>query len=132
MDARNAQPPASGLSQLLGELRPELLRFLTARLGDASAAEFALPEIAAGAEHVHAAEQQQLRGDLGRLFAVAENYPDLKANQNFLALQEELTATEGRVAYARQFYNDSVLGYNNRRWGTSVSVWLKLTQMGSS
>lgn len=50
---------------------------------------------------------------LGRLLAVAENYPDLKANQNFLALQEELTATEGRVAYARQFYNDAVLQYNN-------------------
>jgi LemA protein len=41
-------------------------------------------------------------------------YPDLKANQNFLALQEELTSTESRVAYARQFYNDSVLGYHNQ------------------
>jgi len=48
------------------------------------------------------------------LFALGEAYPDLKANQNFLALQEELSATEGRVAYARQFYNDSVLGYNNK------------------
>lgn len=55
-----------------------------------------------------------LGGALGRLFAVSEAYPDLKANQNFLALQEELTATEGRVAYARQFYNDSVLSYNNK------------------
>jgi len=55
-----------------------------------------------------------LEGALGRLLAVAEAYPDLKANQNFLHLQEELTATEGRVAYARQFYNDSVLGYNNK------------------
>jgi LemA protein len=45
---------------------------------------------------------------------LSEAYPDLKANQNFLALQEELTATEGRVSYARQFYNDSVLGYNNK------------------
>ena len=51
---------------------------------------------------------------LRQLFALSEAYPDLKANQNFLALQEELTATEGRVAYARQFYNDSVLGYNNK------------------
>ena len=51
---------------------------------------------------------------LVRLNAVAEAYPDLKANQNFLALQEELTATEGRVAYARQFYNDAVLDYNNK------------------
>ena len=55
-----------------------------------------------------------LSGALRQLFALSESYPDLKANQNFLALQEELTATEGRVAYARQFYNDSVLGYNNR------------------
>ena len=54
-----------------------------------------------------------LTGALRQLFALSEAYPDLKANQNFLALQEELTATEGRVAYARQFYNDSVLGYNN-------------------
>ena len=55
-----------------------------------------------------------LRSGLGRLFALAENYPDLKANQNFLALQEELTATEDKVGYARQFYNDSVLSYNNK------------------
>ena len=48
------------------------------------------------------------------MFALSESYPDLKANTNFLALQEELTATEGRVAYARQFYNDSVLKYNNK------------------
>lgn len=56
----------------------------------------------------------QLTGALRQLFALSEAYPDLKANQNFLALQEELTATEGRVAYARQFYNDSVLSYNNK------------------
>ena len=55
-----------------------------------------------------------LTGALRQLFALSEAYPDLKANQNFLALQEELTATEGRVAYARQFYNDSVLGYNTK------------------
>jgi LemA protein len=52
-------------------------------------------------------------GALRQLFALSEAYPDLKANQNFLALQEELTATESRVAYARQFYNDEVLGLNN-------------------
>ena len=56
----------------------------------------------------------QMTGALRQLFALGEAYPDLKANQNFLALQEELTATEGRVAYSRQFYNDSVLGYNNK------------------
>jgi len=58
--------------------------------------------------------EQGLSGALGRLMLVVEQYPDLKANQNFLALQEELTATEGRVAYSRQFYNDSVLDYNNK------------------
>jgi LemA protein len=56
----------------------------------------------------------QITGARRQLFALGEAYPDLKANQNFLALQEELTATEGRVAYARQFYNDSVLDYNNK------------------
>ncbi|MET0147375.1 MAG: LemA family protein [Ilumatobacteraceae bacterium] len=55
-----------------------------------------------------------LTASLRQVFALSEAYPDLKANQNFLALQEELTATEGRVAYARQFYNDSVLDYNNK------------------
>ena len=50
-----------------------------------------------------------MTGALRQIFALSEAYPDLKANQNFLALQEELTATEGRVAYARQFYNDTVL-----------------------
>jgi LemA protein len=55
-----------------------------------------------------------LSGALSRLLAVAENYPDLKANQNFLALQEELTSTENRISFSRQFYNDSVLNYNNK------------------
>jgi len=50
---------------------------------------------------------------LRQLFAVAEAYPDLKANQNFLALQEELTGTEGRIAFSRQFYNEQVLSYDN-------------------
>lgn len=57
----------------------------------------------------------QLVGALGRLFAVAEAYPDLKANQNMLALQEELSATENKVAFARQAYNDSVMVYNTQR-----------------
>jgi LemA protein len=55
-----------------------------------------------------------LTASLKQVFALSEAYPDLKANTNFLALQEELTATEGRVAYSRQFYNDSVLNYNNK------------------
>ncbi len=50
---------------------------------------------------------------LGRLFAVAEAYPDLKANTNFLQLQDELTHTENKIAFTRQHYNDSVLAYNN-------------------
>jgi LemA protein len=58
--------------------------------------------------------ENQITGALKSLFAVAEAYPDLKANQNFLALQEELTGTEGRIAYARQFYNDAVLALNTR------------------
>jgi LemA protein len=57
----------------------------------------------------------QLTGALGRLFAVAEAYPDLKANQNMLALQEELTATENKIAFARQAFNDSVMVYNTQR-----------------
>ena len=54
-----------------------------------------------------------LTGALKSLFAVSENYPDLKANQNFLSLQDELTNTENKIAYSRQHYNDSVLSYNN-------------------
>src|SRR5690554_4995364 len=50
---------------------------------------------------------------LGRLFAISENYPELKANQNFMMLQEELSSVENKVAYARQFYNDAVLQFNN-------------------
>ena len=50
---------------------------------------------------------------LGKLFAISEAYPDLKANQNFLVLQEELSTIENKIAYARQFYNDAVLQYNN-------------------
>jgi LemA protein len=59
--------------------------------------------------------EQGLSGALGRLFAVAEAYPDLKANQNMMALQEELSSTENKVAFARQFYNDAVLEYNTAR-----------------
>ena len=56
-----------------------------------------------------------LTGALKSLFAVAENYPELKANQNFMMLQEELAGTESKIAYARQFYNDTVLKYDNKR-----------------
>jgi LemA protein len=60
------------------------------------------------------AADAQLTGALGKLFALSEAYPDLKANQNFLALQEELTATEDKVGYARQAYNDAVTTYNTK------------------
>ena len=58
--------------------------------------------------------EDMISGALRKLFALSEAYPDLKANVNFLSLQEELSGTEGRIAYARQFYNDSVLSYNNK------------------
>ena len=59
--------------------------------------------------------EQGLTGALGRLFALSENYPDLKANQNMMQLSEELTSTENRVAFARQAFNDAVMSYNNTR-----------------
>jgi LemA protein len=59
--------------------------------------------------------ENMLTGALKSLFAVVENYPDLKANQNFLMLQEELAGTEGKIAYARQFYNDIVMKFNLRQ-----------------
>jgi LemA protein len=58
--------------------------------------------------------ENMITGALKSLFAVAEAYPDLEANENFLELQEELSGTEGRIAYARQFYNDSVLRLNTK------------------
>jgi LemA protein len=66
-----------------------------------------------GSPQAQAQAENMLTGALRSLFAVAEAYPDLKANQNFLNLQEELTSTEDRIAYSRQFYNDQVLSYNN-------------------
>ena len=56
--------------------------------------------------------ENMLTGALRQLFAVVENYPDLKANQNVMSLQEELTSTENKISFARQFYNDSVMTYN--------------------
>jgi LemA protein len=61
-----------------------------------------------------AAAENLITSTLRTLFAVVENYPDLKANQNMLALQEELTSTENKISFARQFYNDSVMKYNTR------------------
>lgn len=68
---------------------------------------------AGGNVQEQAKADNMLTGALKSVFALAESYPDLKANQNFLLMQEELTGTESKVAYARQFYNDSVLQYDN-------------------
>lgn len=62
-----------------------------------------------------AVSENQLTGALGRMFALSEAYPDLKANTTMMQLSEELTSTENKVAFSRQAYNDAVLGYNNQR-----------------
>jgi LemA protein len=72
------------------------------------------PGSAAAVQQLAGAESQ-LGGALGRLFALAEAYPDLKANQTMMQLSEELTSTENKVAFARQAFNDSVLSYNTMR-----------------
>ncbi len=68
--------------------------------------------ISAGSVKEQGQAENMLTETLKSLFAVAEAYPELKANQNFMMLQEELSGTEGKIAYARQFYNDSVMSYN--------------------
>jgi LemA protein len=70
--------------------------------------------VGAGSVGEKASAESDLSGALGRFMLVVENYPDLKANQNFLALQEELTSTENKISFARQSYNDQVLYYNNK------------------
>jgi LemA protein len=71
-------------------------------------------QLASAGAGERAKAEGELSSALSRLLAVVENYPDLKANQNFLALQEELTSTENKISFSRQFYNDSVLRYNNQ------------------
>ncbi len=70
--------------------------------------------ISASTVHDQAQAENVISGALRQLFALSEAYPDLKANQSFLELQEELSGTEGRIAYARQFYNDTVYKYNTK------------------
>ncbi len=70
--------------------------------------------VAADGVQQQAEAENMLTGALKSLFAVSEAYPDLKANQNFLELQEELTSTEGKIAYARQFFNDTVYKFNTK------------------
>jgi len=71
---------------------------------------------AMGADSVSdkAKAESELNGAMSKFFVVVENYPDLKANQNFLSLQEELTSTENKISFSRQNYNDQVLFYNNK------------------
>lgn len=71
--------------------------------------------IAAGTVGEHSQAENMLTQALRSLFAVAENYPQLRASENFMQLQEELSGTESKIAFARQFYNDTVLRYNNTR-----------------
>jgi LemA protein len=100
----------------LAHERQTLDAVISARSGAVQAAQRAAaapggPDVMRGLAQAEAG----LSGALGRLFAVAEAYPQLKANENMLALQEELTSTENRIAFARQGYNDSVMEYNTRR-----------------
>ena len=67
-----------------------------------------------GGVQAQAAAENMLSQTLRSLFAVSESYPDLKANENFLALQEELSSTENKISFSRQHYNDSVMRYNNQ------------------
>lgn len=87
---------------------------IKARNAAESAREGLSPDNAAGMEKLMAAEGG-LGSVMGRLFALSESYPDLKANENMKQLSEELTSTENKVAYARQGYNDSVMVYNTKR-----------------
>lgn len=74
----------------------------------------------------------QLGGVMGRLFAVAEAYPDLKANANMMQLTEELTSTENKVSFARQAYNDAVTDYNNKRETFPTNIVAGLFSFGEA
>src|SRR4051812_44802594 len=96
--------------------RGTLEAVIAARNGASSAAQKAAANPTDGAAiQGLATAESALSGSLGRLFALAESYPDLKANENMMAVQEELTSTENKIAFARQAYNDSVMGYNTKR-----------------
>ncbi len=75
-----------------------------------------------GGAAAQAQAESALSGALGRLMLVVEKYPDLKANQNFLALQEELTSTENKIGFSRQLYNDSVMIYNTRTQSVPTNI----------
>ena len=73
-----------------------------------------------------------LTGMLGRLFALSEAYPDLKANQNMLSIQEELSSTENKVAFARQAFNDSVMEYNTKRESFPDTIFAGMFGFGAA
>ena len=98
----------------LSHERDTLEAVIKARNAAEAAREGLSPDNAAGMEKLMAAEGG-LGSVMGRLFALSESYPDLKANENMKQLSEELTSTENKVAYARQGYNDSVMVYNTKR-----------------
>jgi LemA protein len=87
--------------------------------------------VSASGPHEQAQSENVLTGALKNLFALSEAYPDLKANQNFLALQEELTGTEGRIAYARQYYNDSVQSYNTKIQTFPANIFAGMFHFGA-
>lgn len=93
--------------------RETLEAVIQARNAATSARENAEPQDGASMHQLADAESG-LGGVLGRLFALSENYPELRSNQNMLQLQEELTSTESKVAFSRQAYNDAVMHYNNK------------------
>ena len=87
--------------------------------------------IAASGVAQQAQAENALSGALRQLFALAEAYPDLKANQNFLALQEELSSTENRISFARQHYNDVVASYNTRRLSFPANLFASAFGFGA-
>ena len=101
-----------------GELVPNLLETVK---GYAKHEKEIMKEVTEARKHLLSAKDikgrvkagEELQNALKSIFAIAENYPQLKANENFLHLQEELAAIEDKIAYSRQFYNDSILSYNN-------------------
>ncbi|MGQ0798905.1 MAG: LemA family protein [Pseudomarimonas sp.] len=102
--------------QYMAHERDTLEAVISARNGAVSAQKAASANPGdAGAMQALSGAENSLGQSLGRLFALSEGYPDLKANQNMMQLSEELTTTENKVAFARQAFNDQVMTYNNRR-----------------
>lgn len=84
-----------------------------------------------GSMNDKAKASNQITDALKSIFAVAENYPQLKANENFMMLQEELSGTESKIAYARQFYNDSVMSYNQGIQVFPKNIFAKIFNFGA-